>query len=267
MTFLFDSAIFMAYTLAMLSETRYAKIVSILKEKQSATVKELAEILEASESTIRRDLNTLHQRNKLEKVFGGAVIPTSTFLNTEDEIEAKKRKNIDEKNLIASYAASLIENGDFVFIDAGSTTELMIDHIKAEHALFVTNCPGHNRKLCLQGFSCILLGGELRLLTDALVGVDTLELLRKYNFNKGFFGTNGISIESGFTTSYPTESSIKSAAIARCQKTYVLADTSKFGSIAAITFADIYAASIITSRLKSTRYLDYTDVYEVEDLT
>lgn len=249
----------------MLSETRYAKIVSILKEKQSATVKELAQMLGASESTIRRDLNTLHRKNRLEKVYGGAVIHTSTFIDTEDEIEAKKRKNIKEKSLIASYAASLIENGGCIYIDAGSTTELMIDHIQAEHVLFVTNCPGHNRKLCLQGFSCILLGGELRLLTDALVGSEALELLKKFNFNKGFFGTNGISIESGFTTSYPAESSLKSAAIARCQKAYILADSSKFDSIAAITFADIHAASIITSRLKEKRYLDHADILEVED--
>jgi DeoR family fructose operon transcriptional repressor len=142
----------------------------------------------------------------------------------------------------------------------------MIDYIQAEHVVFVTNCPGHNRKLCLRGFSCILLGGELRLLTDALVGSDTLELLKKFNFNKGFFGTNGISIESGFTTSYPTESSIKSAAIARCQQAYILADASKFDSLTAITFADIHAASIITSRLKDKRYLDHADVIEVEDL-
>ncbi len=237
-----------------------------MKERQSATVKELADMLEASESTIRRDLNTLHRKNRLEKVYGGAVINTSTYINTEDEIEAKKGKNIEEKNLIASYAASLIENGGCIYIDAGSTTELMIDYIQAEHVVFVTNCPGHNRKLCLRGFSCILLGGELRLLTDALVGSDTLELLKKFNFNKGFFGTNGISIESGFTTSYPTESSIKSAAIARCQQAYILADASKFDSLTAITFADIHTASIITSRLKDKRYLDHADVIEVEDL-
>lgn len=266
MIILFDVAYYLTYTLAMLSETRYTKIVSILNKKQSATVKELADILEASESTIRRDLTTLHERHRLEKVHGGAVINTSSFINIEDEIGDKKGKNIDEKNLIASYAASLIENNDFIYIDAGSTTELMIDQIQAEQVLFVTNCPGHNRKLCLQGFSCILLGGELRLLTDALVGSDTLESLKKYNFNKGFFGANGISLESGFTTSHPTESSIKSAAMAKCQKAYVLADTSKFGIIAAITFADIHAASIITSRLKNKRYLDHTDIFEVEDL-
>ncbi|WP_422479135.1 DeoR/GlpR family DNA-binding transcription regulator [Pleomorphochaeta sp. DL1XJH-081] len=250
----------------MLSETRYAKILSILKDNQSATVKELAEILEASESTIRRDLNTLHKRKKLEKVFGGAVINSSTFIHTEDKIEAKKKKNIDEKNLIASYAASLIEDGDCVYIDAGSTTELIIDHIQADQALFVTNCPGHNRKLSLQGFNCILLGGELRLLTDALVGCYALESLQRFNFNKGFFGTNGISIESGFTTSFPTEASIKSAAIERCNKAFVLADASKFGSIAAITFADIYSVSIITRHLKDKRYLDHADIFQIEEM-
>jgi DeoR family fructose operon transcriptional repressor len=194
------------------------------------------------------------------------VIDPSNFINIEDEIGEKKGKNIDEIKLIASHAASLIENNDFIYIDAGSTTELMIDHIQAKQVMFVTNCPGHNRKLCLQGFSCILLGGELRLLTDALIGSDTLELLKKYNFNKGFFGANGISLESGFTTSHPTEASIKSAAMAKCQKAYVLADASKFGNIAAITFADIHSASIITSRLRNKRYLDHTEVFEVGDL-
>ncbi len=248
----------------MLSETRHVKIISILKEKQSATVKELAETLKTSETTIRRDLNALHKRNMLEKVYGGAVLHSTTYIHTEDEIGVKKLMNIDEKDTIATYAASLIEDGDFVYIDAGSTTELMIGHIQAKNAIFVTNCPGHNRKLCLRGFPAILLGGELRLLTDALVGTDTLEALKKYNFNKGFFGTNGISMDSGFTTSFPTESSIKSAAIARCQNAYILADSSKFDSLAAITFADIYEASIITTRLADKRYLNHTKIFEVE---
>jgi DeoR family fructose operon transcriptional repressor len=263
---LFDIGFWGAYTFTMLSETRYAKIISILEDKQSVTVKELSEVLEASESTIRRDLNTLHKRKKLEKVFGGAVINTSTFIHTEDKIEAKKRKNIDEKNLIASYAASLIEDGDFVYLDAGSTTELIIDHIKAEQVLFVTNCPGHNRKLCMRGFRSILLGGELRLLTDAIVGCYTLENLKRFNFNKGFFGTNGVSIHEGFSTSYPTEASIKSAAISKCQSAYILADASKFGSLAPITFAEIYSASIITSHLNDKHYLDHTTIFQVEDL-
>jgi DeoR family fructose operon transcriptional repressor len=262
---LFDNAYFIAYHRSMLSETRHAKIISILKEQQSVTVKELARTLGTSETTIRRDLNALHKRKLLEKVYGGALLHSTTYIHTEDEIGVKQLKHIDEKDLIASYAASLIEDGDFVFLDAGSTTELMIGHITAENAIFVTNCPGHNRKLCLRGFSSILLGGELRLLTDALVGTDTLEALKKYNFNKGFFGTNGISIDSGFTTSFPTESSIKSAAIARCQKAYILADSSKFDSLAAITFAEIYEASIITDHLPDNRYLNHTEILEVED--
>lgn len=266
MVFLFDIAFFLTYNLSMLSETRYAKIISIIKEKKSATVKELAERLAVSEQTIRRDLNTLHQRKRIEKVFGGAVINTYNFIHTEDEIEEKKTKNINEKTLIASYAASLIENGDFIYVDAGSTTELLIDHIRAENLFFVTNCPGHARKLSLLGISCLLLGGELKSLTDALVGFDTLDLLKKYNFNKGFFGTNGISIESGFTTFDPNEAAIKRAAIAKCQKAYVLADDSKFGNVAAITFSDIYGASIITNKLKDRRYMEHAEVFEVECL-
>ena len=265
MIILFDLALSGAYSLRMLSEARYSKILSILKDRQSVTVKELAQILNASESTVRRDLNMLHKKKKLEKVFGGAVVDSSTYIHTEDKIEVRKSIHTNEKDLIASYAATLIEDGDFVYIEAGSTTELIIDHIKAENVLFVTNSPGHNRKLCLRGFTCILLGGELRLLTDALVGCYALELLEKFNFNKGFFGTNAISLESGFTTSYPTEASMKSAAIARCQKAYVLADASKFGSVAAITFADISSATIITSCLEDKHYLEYTEILQVED--
>ena len=73
------------------------------------------------------------------------------------------------------------------------------------------------------------------------------------------------SVFSGFTTSFPTESSIKSAAIARCQKAYILADSSKFDSLAAITFAEIYDASIITDHLPDNRYLNHTEILEVED--
>ncbi len=118
----------------------------------------------------------------------------------------------------------------------------------------------------MRGFCCILLGGELRLLTDAVVGCYTLEFLQKFNFNKGFFGTNGVSIQEGFTTSHPSEAAIKSAAITKCQNTYVLADASKFGSLGPITFADIGSASIITSHLNDKHYLDHTNIFQVEDL-
>lgn len=249
----------------MLSEARYTKILSILKESQSVTVKELAEILNTSESTIRRDLNVLHQRRKLEKVFGGAVLSSSTYINTEDNIEVKMGVRTEEKKLIASYAATLIEDGDCVYIDAGSTTGMMLDHIQAHNVIFVTNSPGHNRTLSAKGFTCILTGGELRVLTDALVGPYAKDQLTKFNFNKGFFGTNAISRDYGYTTSDHIEAAIKSDAMARCHKAYVLADTSKFGSVAALTFADIGSAIIITSRLDDKRYLEFTEVLQVED--
>ena len=172
--------------------------------------------------------------------------------------------DINEKIKIAEYAASLIKDNDFVYIDAGTTTELMINFINNTKAVFVTNGIVHARKLIQKKCTTYILGGELKLATEAIVGAETVNALRKYNFTKGFFGVNGVDIERGFTTPDIKEAMVKSEALHRSKKRYILCDNSKFDEISSVTFADIKEAKIITTVLENNRYRQEAEILEVE---
>lgn len=115
------------------------------------------------------------------------------------------------------------------------------------------------------GFRVYLIGGELRAVTEAVVGEEALESLRKYNFTKGFFGINGISKKSGFTTPDVNEALVKKTALSQCLDAYILADASKFGRISAVCVAGLDQAVIVTGKLKEPSFLKYTAIKEVSE--
>jgi DeoR family fructose operon transcriptional repressor len=146
----------------MLTEKRHEYILQELKRKGSITVNEIKEELGISESTIRRDLNSLDEEGRLVKVFGGAVSADFEVSGSEPSVMQKREININGKKLIAKYAAGLIEPDDFVYMDAGTTTGCMIDYITEKRAVYVTNAVTHARNLAALGFRVILIGGELK---------------------------------------------------------------------------------------------------------
>ena len=129
----------------MLAEERFALILNLLAEKRTATVQELCEALNASESTIRRDLNELDRLGKVNKVHGGATLPDSQFRADEPTMAAKESLAVAEKRAIANAAAALITAEDFVYLDAGSTTLALARAISgpALDAAYVTNGVAH----------------------------------------------------------------------------------------------------------------------------
>lgn len=184
----------------MLTEERFAKILSILERMGSVTVQQLMTELDASESTVRRDLNTLDANGQLVKVHGGAILKNTVYSTIDDEVVHRKEQNREAKDKIARYAAGLITAEDFVYIDAGTTTERMIDYIANRQAVFVTNAIGHAKKLAEHGCKVYILGGEFKAVTEAIVGEEAVFTLDKYNFTKGFWGANGVSLQKGFST-------------------------------------------------------------------
>ena len=163
----------------MLTETRQEEILRMLEQKGSVTVQELKDVFGASESTIRRDLNVLHKKGALIKVFGGAVQTESRINTREEEVALRKEQSREEKLRIARYAASLIEPDDFIYLDAGTTTGYMIPYLTERTAMFVTNAVSHALMLAENGFRVILIGGELKAATEAIVGNEAYVNLKK----------------------------------------------------------------------------------------
>ncbi len=250
----------------MLTEQRFAEIISIVEAKKTATVQELSTALGCSESTIRRDLISLDSEGALTKVFGGATVKNGVFRVKEDSIGARLEHNHDEKMRIGRYAASLISDDDFVYLDAGTTTGCMIDFIRAKHARFVTNSFYHAKALSRLGFHAYILGGEIKQPTEAIIGAEAIESLSKYHFTKGFWGTNGVSPESGFNTPDPNEAAVKKTAMHCTQEKYIVCDAEKFSRISCITFAEFTEAHIITTQINASDYAQYSNITEVDCL-
>lgn len=213
----------------MLTQQRHEIILKLLREKGSITVTEVRDLLDTSESTVRRDITALDKEGKLEKVFGGAVELKERVTAYEYSVAEKMGLKLEEKHRIARYAAGLIQDEDFVYIDAGTTTGDMLKFLQVTRAVFVIPMPvAHAQSLAERGFKVFLVGGELKGSTEAVIGNQAMNTLREYHFTKGFFGTNGITKKSGCTTPDANEAAVKSAAMQQCRECYVLCDSSKF---------------------------------------
>ena len=135
----------------VLAEERFREILKLVEEHKTITVQELTELLDTSESTIRRDLTTLHKKGKLIKVHGGATAVNMAQYTRDESVAVRQDLNIDEKVQIGKYAAALIEKDDFVYIDAGTTTDFLIDFLTEQDAVYVTNGIMHAKKLTQKG--------------------------------------------------------------------------------------------------------------------
>lgn len=249
----------------MLVEERFAAILSILQKQKSVTVLELTQKLSISESTIRRDLVTLHKMGKLKKVHGGATLLHKEYGLYESESISKGELSLEEKKRIGRYAASLIQEHDFVYIDAGSTTLCMIEYLTEKEAVYVTNGLEHAKCLAAQGFRTYLLAGELKSNADAVVGLGAISSLQKYNFNKAFLGMEGITVNSGYTTNDVDTAYVKMEVMKHTHEKYILADSSKFDVCTSISVANISEAVIITGKKADDKFLEETDIIEVEE--
>ena len=233
----------------MLTTDRRAQILEILRQNGSVTVSKLAEKFETSESTIRRDLLALSQLGKINKVHGGATVLGQEFLHNEEDF--------NEKSLMK------INDDDFVFIDAGTTTFLMTKYISSSKATFVTNGIAHAKELTAKGCKVFVIGGELKSTTEAIIGLVAASNLQKYNFSKAFIGTNGVSEKQGFTTPDTEEAMLKAVAMERSFVTYVLCDHTKFGKVSAVSFSPVAAACIVCDKCDDEQLKSKTVVKEV----
>ncbi len=250
----------------MLGADRKTLIVKLVNERQSITISELVDFLDTSKSTIRRDLNELDREGKLVKVFGGArsCEDTSNLVARDDYFTVRSTQNLEAKLRIGKYAANLVEDDDLVFIDAGTSTYMMIEFLIDSKATFVTNGLKQAQALAAAKLNAYLLGGVLKSDTEAVVGGEAVRSLWRYNFTKGFFGTNGVTAERGYMTPEPAEGSVKEMALSKSREAYVLCDHSKFGNRSMVTFAPIEKAIIITDKKPNKRILEKTEVIEVK---
>lgn len=241
----------------MLTLERHRIILEVLAQHEVAKIQDFVDATSSSESTIRRDLSQLEEEGKLKRVHGGA----SLLIQKKDELSysEKSTKNHEEKEQIARYAASLIQDGDCIYLDAGTTTNKMINYIEANDVTVVTNGIMLLEKLLERDIETYLVGGFIKSKTRALIGRGALDGLKSYRFDKCFLGVNGIHPDYGFTTPDPEEAMVKSLALNLSQKRFVLADESKFHEVTFAKIADVDKAIVITNNIDNELLIDFSD--------
>ncbi|WML40188.1 DeoR/GlpR family DNA-binding transcription regulator [Neobacillus sp. OS1-2] len=245
----------------MLTPERHRIILQLLKDKNIVKIQEIMELTNCSESTIRRDLSQLEEQKFLKRIHGGAQRLQGKL--QEPSMIEKSSKNLQEKRRIAKYAASLVEAGDCIYLDAGSTVVEMIEYLPLKDIVVVTNGIMHISPLVNKGITTYLIGGLTKLKTNAIIGRGALASLDLYRFDKCFIGVNGIHPQFGFTTPDQEEALVKQKAISLTREAFVLADNTKFAEISFAKIADIHEVSIITNDLDEEtekQYLNRTSI-------
>lgn len=248
----------------MLTPERHRIILDLLKEKNIVKIAELVEVTETSESTIRRDLTQLEQEKYLKRVHGGAARLQGKL--EEPSMTEKATKNNQEKLKIGQYAANLVEEGDCIYLDAGSTIFEMIQFLPTD-IVVVTNGLTHVNALMEKGIHTYLLGGYAKPTTKALIGRGALASIELYRFDKCFLGVNGIHPQMGYTTPDQEEAMLKNRAISLAREVFVLSDASKFSEIAFAKIAELHEAIIITNELDFEMKDQYTSKTSIKVVT
>jgi len=233
--------------MGMLTEERHQKILDLINEQQTVTLKELKDHLNVSESTVRRDLSKLEEEDRLVRVHGGAK--RNMVLDYEPSINEKTFKNSQEKDSIAKYAASLVNKKDTIYLDAGTTTYKMIPYLKNKDITVITNGVQTANTLIDMAIETLLLGGKVKERTKAIIGSIALKQLEQYRFSKVFLGINGVDVEYGLTTPDSEEAVIKRTAMNLSNSVYFLADSSKFNKVSFCKVGDLEGQKIITDQL------------------
>ena len=225
-----------------LAVERQERIRARLQAQHVVRVDELAEWLQVSPATVRRDLLELEQQGRLRRVHGGA---TELERNADEPLfDDKTAIAAAEKQAIAAAAFNLIGSADTVFLDGGSTI-LTLAHLllPLTRLTVVTNSLRVAQLLSGSGPRMILTGGECRRLSQTFVGPLSRPVLDRVQLDWAFMGTIGISAEAGLTTTDPNEAFTKELAISRARQVALLADSSKFGRTSFVRFGEIAALS------------------------
>jgi len=234
---------------ADLAPERRERMRNLIRKAGVARVEDLKSDLQVSVATVRRDLETLEEEGRIRRVHGGAVSMESRL--EEEVFDDKANLALKEKRLIAEEAFKLIGTGDSIYLDGGSTVLEMARLLAGRTDLtVVTNSLRAAAELSESGPRVILIGGELRRLSQTMVGPLTRAILGQVRLDKAFMGTMGLSIDDGLTTTDPNEAFTKSLVQEHARQVILLADARKAGKISFARVSDLKSVDILISDKK-----------------
>jgi DeoR/GlpR family transcriptional regulator of sugar metabolism len=218
---------------------RRERILEYLALHKIVASTDLSQWLGVSEATIRRDLEWLEEEGSLERTHGGAAL--SQRLPQEPEYKQRAMRCPEEKRLIGLTAAGLIQEGDIVFINSGTTTTQVIRHVRpSKDITIVTNNLSAALETGDAGFDLILLGGEFQHKSNSVAGRFATANLGQIYASKAFIGVDGISLKHGYTVPSNAEAEVLRIMLSRTQgPIFVVADHSKWGVVSNFEVAPV----------------------------
>ncbi len=214
-----------------------------LLARREVTVSELSEILQVTGKTIREDLAKLEEKGHLIRVHGGAVLAQSDQLGLLSQKESSIR-NATEKSEIADYVAGIIEPGDIIALDGGSTTLEIARQLENRPLTVITNDVRIIGELAMKDQIRLVVPGGYRV-RNMLTGPQAADFVRKLNIQKAFLSATGVHPEYGFTIYTGDFIDFKRALIETARVSYVVADHHKLGRCALLTFAQLDEVDIL----------------------
>lgn len=210
--------------------SRRAKILEELELKGQVTVSELSKMFGISEVTIRNDLSHLEKQNMLIRARGGAIKIKYYRMGLDPSISDKQKEFLKEKQRIAKEAVKLIEDGDTIVLDSGTTTTEIAKNLEQfKNLTIITNALNIAGILSeYEGFNIFMPGGFLRKKSLSLVGVLADESLKKFYCDKLFLGVDGFDTTHGLSTPNSEESHLNQIMIDIAKKIVLVTDSRKF---------------------------------------
>lgn len=223
----------------MTAATRHRRILLLLENEGNVKVDKLSEHFEVSQVTIRKDLAELEEQGLLERTYGGAVYSQRSRFNVS--FLEKLQIEAPRKDAIAQLALNYIHEGDTIILDAGSTTLSLARALQGKfRSLYViTNSVPAALELSRAGYEILLVGGQVRNHSLALIGPVAVKTLESFHADRAFLGTSGVTLAHGHSTPNPLDAEVKQAMMRSADETYVLTDSSKFGHACLASFAKL----------------------------
>ena len=241
----------------MLTQQRKNHILEVLRRDGQVVAKQLSAELSLSEDTIRRDLRELSREGLLQRVHGGAL-PSSPALA---DFSGRQQVVPDEKTAIGRAAAALVQPGQIVFIDGGTTAVQMARHLAPNlRATVITHSPSVAVELVPHpAIEVVVIGGRLFKHSIVSVGSGTVEEIKRFRADCYFMGVTGIHPDAGLTTGDLEEANIKRAMMTAAAETIVLASSEKLGraSAYAIAAVDDVSTLVVTDEVPSAALKPY----------
>lgn len=213
-------------------------IVGVLTEAGQLSVADLSARFNVSEVTIRQDLQALSEQGLLQRTRGGAL---SINAMPEFSFDIRQQQQSAEKARIGQAAASLVNYGDTIFLDASTTAQAIIPHLKqlSELTVITNSLRAAISLLDAAHIHVLMPGGSLRRTSISLVGQPQCDFLEGVHIEVGFFGARGISLKEGLTDAGLAEVQMKRSMVEQCRTVVGLFDARKWGKVSTATFASL----------------------------